>query len=214
MRLGPSALSNVELLAIVLGSGTRGEPVVELSATLLSRFGSLEALSEATLAELTAVRGVGEAKAVMLQAIGALARRFQSGERARLRIESPEEAYREMRSLFEGRKTETLCILLRDARRAVLRKEEIGRGILNQVMIHPREVFVEAIRHRAHSLIIAHNHPSGDPTPSARDLELTQVLYAAGKVVGIPLSDHIIVGGDSYISFRQKRLLASDETTY
>ena len=208
---GASALSSAELIAILLGSGTQERSALELGSHLLQRFGSLECLADATLEELLTVKGIKLAKAVRLQAAFALWKRLQLPPIDRTIIDSPERAFSEIGPEIREEKAEVLCLLLRDARRAVLRKEIIARGILNQVLTHPREVFCAAIRHRAHSLIIAHNHPSGDPSPSQSDFQMTQILRTTGHVVGIPLADHLIVANHTFYSFRKNGLLDRDE---
>ncbi|MDE3046669.1 MAG: DNA repair protein RadC [Verrucomicrobiota bacterium] len=203
---GPAALSSIELIAILLSSGTKKRSALELAADLLARFGTLEQLAEATLAELSTIKGIGFAKAIQLQASFALWKRLRPPATDRSLIDSPEKAFDQLCDLSDE-PIEVLCVLLRDARRALLHKEIIGKGILNQVMMHPREVFCSAIRHRAHSLIIAHNHPSGDPEPSTSDREITHTLCSAGMVVGIPVVDHLIIGKGTFYSFRRKGLL-------
>ncbi len=203
---GPDSLSSIELLAILLGSGTQSRSVLQLAAELLAHFGTLAALSEATLAELKGVKGIGQAKAVQLKAVFALLGRIEYKQQGLL-LDTPEKVYELIRLELSGQKIEMLMIALRDVRRHCLHREIISKGTLTELLMHPREIFHEAIRHRAHTLIIAHNHPSGDPTPSARDLEMTQLLVSAGKIVGIELSDHLIIGQNRYVSFFQKGLL-------
>lgn len=202
-RYGSDAVSTVELLAIVLGSGTKSCSVLELAGQILSHFGSLKNLANATLRELMAVKGIGPAKALQLQAAFSLLRRFQQ-EPERLPLRNPEAVYALIRSELEEAPTEQLLIVLRDTKRRLLHREIVSTGTLTELLIHPREVFHAAIRHRAHSAIIAHNHPSGDPTPSFRDLEMTKLLASAGRVVGIELVDHLIIGKNSYISLFEK----------
>jgi len=211
---GASALSSAELVAILLGSGTQERSVLALAAALLADFGSLERLADATLQELLAVKGIKMAKAIRLMTAFALGKRIQSTPNNRFLIDSPEKAFTEMAQEIQGEKIEVLYVLLRDARKFLVHKEAIGRGILDKVIMHPREVFHSAIRHRAHSLIIGHNHPSGDPNPSNSDLEMTQIFRSAGRLIGIPVVDHVIVGRDGYFSFWQKGLLDPRETGY
>jgi DNA repair protein RadC len=211
---GAGALSSAELVAILLGSGTQERSALELATALLADFGSLQSLSDATLQELLAVKGIKMAKAIKLQAAFALAKRVQPPPLERIFIDSPEKAFQEISQEIQKEKIEVLYILLRDSRKALLHKEAIGRGILNEVIMHPREVFHSAIRHRAHSLIIGHNHPSGDPTPSGSDVEMTQILRSAGHVIGIPVVDHLIIGRNNYFSFWQKGLLERREMGY
>lgn len=209
VRFGSESLSTIELLAILLGSGTQNRSVLLLAADLLAHFQSLQALSEASLQELQEVKGIGIAKAIQLQAAFALFRRKE--EVIHLLLDTPEKVYASIRSELEEQKIEILLILLRDVRRRFIHQEIISKGTLTELLLHPREIYHAAIKHRAHSLIIAHNHPSGDPTPSARDQEMTQILIAAGKVVGIPLADHLVIGRDSFTSFYKKGFLPRKE---
>ncbi len=211
---GAGALSSAELVAILLGSGTQEHSAIAIAAALLADFGSLERLADATLQELLTVKGIKMAKAIRLMTAFALGKRIQSTPNNRFLIDSPEKAFYEISQEIQGEKIEVLYLLLRDARKSLVHKEAIGRGILDKVIMHPREVFHSAIRHRAHSLIIGHNHPSGDPNPSNSDLEMTQILRSAGRLIGIPVVDHLIVGRDGYFSFWQKGLLDSREMGY
>lgn len=208
MEKGAAALSPIELIAILLGSGTRERSALTLASDLLTYFGSLERLSEATLSELLALKGVGQAKAVQLQAAFQLARRVTPFVAERPLIDTPEKAFAVVQQEMQLEKTEVFYVLLRDARRTLMHKELIAKGTLDQLVTHPREVFYSAIRHRAHSLIVAHNHPSGDPSPSIKDLEFTHLLRTSGQVIGIPLVDHLIIGREErFYSFRAQGLL-------
>ncbi len=200
---GPEALSTIELLAILLGSGTQNRSVLELAADLLSHFRSLRALSEATIPELLEVKGIGEAKAIQLKGAFALFTRIESKEADSL-LDSPEKVYQLIEKELAAQKIEKLMVVLRDVRKNCLHREILSMGTLTELLLHPREIFHFAIRHRAHSLIVAHNHPSGDPTPSQKDLEMTQILISTGKVVGIELTDHLILGSASYVSLFNK----------
>lgn len=212
---GASALSSAELVAILLGSGSQDRSALELATFLMASFGSLERLSEATLQELLSIKGIKMAKAVKLMTAFALGQRAQPTEADRMVIDTPARAFGEISPAIQKESVEVLYILLRDSRKALLHKEAIGRGILNQVIIHPREIFHSAIRHKAHTLIIGHNHPSGDPTPSDNDIKMTWALRSVGQTVGIPVVDHLIIGkGGSYFSFWQKGLLDRRESGY
>ena len=208
-RYGADGISTLELLAILLGNGTKNRSVLELSADILAHFGSVKKLSQASLAELKQVKGVGTAKALQLQAAFALLQRFEE-DPPRIFLKSPDAVYQTIRHDLENEKTEVLLLVLRDVKKCLIHREILGRGTLTELLVHPREVFHSAIRHRAHSAIIAHNHPSGDPTPSSRDLEMTQLLQAAGRVVGIELIDHLIVGNHRYISLYEKGFFRRD----
>ena len=211
-RFGAEALSTIELLAILLGSGTKRRSVLELAADLLSHFQSLQVLSNASLQELREVKGIGLAKAVQLKASFALMHRRE--ETAHFILDTPQKVYELIRSEMERKDVEILVVLLRDVRRRLIHREILSKGTLTELLLHPREVFHAAIKHRAHSVIIAHNHPSGDPTPSISDTQMTHILMSAGAVVGIPLADHLIVGKASFVSFLEKGLLSRKQEPY
>lgn len=205
-RYGTDPLSTPELLAILLGSGTKNHSVLLLAQDLLSHFGSLRALSEASLPELREVKGIGTAKAIQLQAIFALFSRIE-GQEPRASLNDPKHVFELIRPELAKQKIEMLMVLLCDVKRKLIHREILSKGTLTETLLHPREIFHAAIRHRAHSVIIAHNHPSGDPTPSIQDIEATEIIAHAGRIIGIELFDHIIVGRNSFVSFRQKRLM-------
>ena len=211
---GSGAVSVIELVAILLGSGTQERSAIALAAALLADFGSIEKLADASLQELLAVKGIKIAKAVRLMSAFALGKRIRRDTSERTVIDSPEKAFLEIAGEIREEKIEVLYILLRDSRKALLHKEAIGRGILDEVIMHPREVFHSAIRNRAHSLIVGHNHPSGDSNPSMSDIEMTHNLRSAGRVVGIPVVDHVIIGREGYFSFWKKGLLDPCENGY
>lgn len=205
LSLGPSALSAAELLAILLGSGTKEKSVLELSQELLVRFGSLSQLAQASTEELCSVKGIGEAKAVLLQAVFSLATKLSvKKEEARPHLLHPSSVYDLVKGEMELLNHEEFWVLLLDAKGKWIRKEVVSQGTLTESLVHPREFFHPAIRHKAARVIAVHNHPSGDPTPSSQDLSLTQALIAAGDLLGIPLSDHLIVGKGKYVSLRER----------
>ncbi len=202
--LGSEALATSELVAILLGSGMQGKSVLELAKELVTTFGSLRNLAEATTAELSRIKGVGPAKATLLKAAFTLASRLaQEAVPPRTPVKHPLHAYQLVKESLEQAKKELFMTLLLDTRGCVFHQELISVGTLNRTLVHPREVFHPAVRHQAASLIVAHNHPSGDPTPSQADLTLTERLIETGAILGIPLNDHLIIGRDSYRSLRQ-----------
>lgn len=205
MLHGPEVMTSAELIAIILGSGMRGCSVLELSRSLLHHFGSLAALADATIEELCSIKGIGQAKAIQLKAIFNLGARVTSGSPlVKFRIDNPLKAYHLVKDQLESEKREVVLALLVDTKGFVITTQVISIGTLSHSLIHPREVFYSAIRHKAASLILAHNHPSGDPTPSSEDLEITRELIEAGKLLQISLEDHIIVGQNRFISLRQE----------
>lgn len=204
LQEGAAKLSTVELLAILIGVGTRGKSAIDVAQDLINHFGTVEAISSATVHELEEIPGLGNAKAIKLLAAFSLAKRLKSSGIAQDPILSAQKAYDEIISLFEDHQLEMAAVLLLDVKKRAIRKEIIAKGTLDQVLMHPRELFSLAIRYRAHSLIIAHNHPSGDPTPSRRDVRITKKLIEVGKLIGIPLVDHLIVTETSFYSFASK----------
>ncbi len=201
LRDGPEALSNAELLAIILRSGSTQETALQLGERLLSTFGSLRALAEATAGELRSIGGVGPAKAAqVLAALNISKRLWAQDATAENAITSSREAYQFFRSKLDGRKQETFVALLLDVKKRPMKYVVISQGSLTESLVHPREAFRPALRESADAVIFAHNHPSGDASPSGEDLTITRRLAEAGRLLGIEVLDHIIVGASSYIS--------------
>ncbi len=209
MRLqGGESLSSLELIAVILGSGTKDCPVLQLAQDIMMHFGSLQKLHEATLEEMCQVKGLGMAKAMQLKAAFHLGVKFSKQVvPAKARMDNPSNAYNLIRDELQHETREHFIVILVDAKGYVICHEVIAVGTLTSALVHPREVFYPAIRHKAVSLILAHNHPSGDPTPSPEDFEVTKVLIQVGQVLDIPVRDHIIVGDQTYISMRQRGFL-------
>ncbi len=204
---GPGVLSTPELLAIIMRTGSRGENVVSLATRIVSHFGGLPALARASVEELAAVRGIGTAKACEIRAALELGIRLAASvEDLKPAIHGPSDAaglvLTEMSLLTE----EELRVLVLDTKNQVLTIHTLYRGTANSAPIRPAEVFREAIRRNGTGVIVVHNHPSGDPTPSSEDVQTTERLFETGKLVGIDLLDHLIIGGGKYISLRQKGL--------
>jgi len=200
---GAAALTTVELIAVILGRGSRGRPVLQLAEQLLATFKTVDALADASVEELCRINGLGEAKAIQLKAAFALGQRCKGKEEPAPAIRSPVQAHRFLKEYFAGEKREIFLALLLNSRSCYIGTEIIAVGTLDAVPAHPREVFYPAIRRKAAALLLAHNHPSGDPSPSKQDLELTQVLADAGNLLGIPLRDHIIMAGERFHSLRE-----------
>ncbi len=210
VRDGVGALSIPELLAIVLGSGTSGKSVLALASELMERFGGLDRLLEASIVELMQIKGIGKAKAIQLRAVFGIALKCRKPvSLENYSITSPEDAYQLAQAEIAHVPQEVLLVILRDVRGKFIHQEQVSMGTLSQVLVHPREVFFPAVRYKAHSLIIAHNHPSGDPTPSNADLELTRTLIQSSRVMGIGLDDHLIVCRNGYISLKERGYLGS-----
>ncbi len=210
LRCGSESVSTSELIAILLGSGLKGKSVTALASELVSSFGCLKKLSEATVEELCQIKGIGPAKAIQLKACFTLATSLsQQKNGTKYKVDHPVHAYHLVRDALEREKRELFAILMIDVRGYAIHNEIISIGTLSNALVHPREVFYPAIRHKAMSIVLAHNHPSGDPTPSPQDYEVTVKLVEVGRLIGIQVNDHIIVGENSYVSMRQEGLLGN-----
>lgn len=203
-RLGARALSDVELIALVLRTGSRSGGSGALARSLLERFGGLVDLAVAPTASLRSVPGVGPAKAASLLAALELAQRIRREPLERGRpIRSPADVQRHFQPRLTGSKRESFHVLLLDGRHRLLAEEQVSVGTLTASLVHPREVFREAIRAAAAALLLVHNHPSGDPSPSGEDRAVTDRLVSAGELIGIRVVDHVIVSEGGYFSFSE-----------
>jgi DNA repair protein RadC len=201
---GPERLAAEELIALVLGAGTAGRPATAVAREILARVGGLSGLARASPAELRDAPAVGAARAARLVAAIHLGARVAGARPSRDRmIRGPSDVFRRLRPRFAGLAQEVFAVLALDARGAVIEEIEVARGCLTGVEVHPREVFRPLIRAAAASAVAAHNHPSGDPSPSADDIALTRRLRAVGEVVGIPLVDHVVIGDDEFTSLAE-----------
>ncbi len=207
-QLGAQSLSTAELLAILLRVGLPGESAVALARRLLRQFNGLAGLQRASFAEIKAQRGIGTAKAAQIKAALELGRRLQLSQRGeKPRISSPDDVAAlllyEMRALEQ----EHLRALLLDTRNQVLKIHDVVRGSVNSAQVRIAEIFREAVRVNATAIILAHNHPSGDPTPSPDDIALTRQAQEAGKLLDIGVLDHIIIGDNQYVSLKARGLI-------
>jgi DNA repair protein RadC len=209
MRYGADKLSAEELLAVIISRGTSGMPVREIAQTLMNQFGSLGAVGDATIEELKRVPGIGPAKACQIKAAVELARRFQEelAPKERDELTDVEAIARLIRPRIVERRKECFFAILLDSRNRLIRADPVSVGSLDTTLAHPRDVFDAAVHDHAPAIIVVHNHPSGDPTPSEDDVRLTRRLAEAGKIIGIKLLDHVIVAGDKHYSFRNHALL-------
>ena len=209
VALGASALSTSELLAVIVGAGSTGGSALQVGQLLLAGAGgSLRRMAMQPVAALTATSGVGMARSVTVHAALELGRRLASEVRDDgAPVRSPRDVARIFAPRLEDLPVEEFHVAVLDAQHRLERDVTITRGILTSSLVHPREVFREAIAERAAAVILVHNHPSGDPTPSVDDRLVTEQLVSAGKVLDIPVHDHIIIGRGRYISFAETGLL-------
>ena len=208
-HLGATALSSAELLALVVGSGAGGRSAIAVGHDMLaSSEGSLRRLAGRPVAALTALTGVGMARAVAVHAALELGRRMACEARDEgAPVRSPRDVHALFAPRLEDLPVEEFHVAVLDSQHRLERDVTVTRGILNSSLVHPREVFREAIAERAAAIILVHNHPSGDPTPSADDRVVTEQLVAAGRLLDIPVHDHVIVGRGRYVSFAEAGLL-------
>ena len=205
-RYGAEALSAAEILALIMGRGISGESVMVTAQRLLSQFGDLEGISGASVEELLRVRGIGLAKAAQIMAAFELANRLDSHQGAGQQplVKNPRDVAAVVSSRFRGKKKEHFLALFLDTRSRLIKVSEISVGSLDTSVVHPREVFKEALAASAASVIFAHNHPSGDTTPSEEDIGLSKRLAEAGQIMGVDVLDHIIFAGGDYLSLKRR----------
>lgn len=200
---GPSVLSLEELLAILLKTGTKDMSAKVLASNILSKLKSTNELQDVTLEDLVSIKGIGYTKAATLLAAIELSKRLQRGIETikHIQVKNAEMVYTYYHSLLQARGQEHFYCLYLDSQKRVLESKLLFLGTLNYSMVHPREVFMEAYMNHAVSIICVHNHPGGNPMPSRADIELTRRLVEIGKLMGISVDDHIIIGRNSYYSF-------------
>jgi DNA repair protein RadC len=212
LQQGPSALSEAELLALIIGSGNAAShcSALDLGRELLLEFKSLRLLADASCVELQRVKGVGPAKATCLKAALDLARRIKKENKPLenlTRFTTPSQVFEHLDYEFRDRRKEYFMALLLDGKNRIIKRVQISEGSLNQSIVHPREVFNMAVRDSAAAIILLHNHPTGDPTPSPEDLEVTRRLCEAGELMGIKVLDHIIIGDGEFYSFSERGVM-------
>ncbi len=207
-NFGPEALSAQELLALVIGRGIPKKSVMNIAQELLSEFGSVKAISQATIEELSKIKGIGLAKAAQIKACFELGKRQDlEPELKDFNIKDPQSVVKAIRASIKDKAKEHFKLILLNPRNKIIGISTISIGTLNTSLAHPREIFKEAIIHNAMSVVLAHNHPSGDPEPSEDDLTITKRLTEAGKILGIEVIDHIIITKIGFFSFKEKGLL-------
>ena len=206
-KFGEQALSAQELLQLILGRGVAGESIATTAQKLLTQFGSLQKLSEASIEELSSVKGIGLAKAGQIKAAFEIGRRLstQAPSYKSRELTDPEKVYKMMKSKLKDYHKEHFFMIALNARNLTI--SEVSIGTLDSSLVHPREVFSEAIKNKAASVIFVHNHPSGDSKPSEDDLAITKKLIKAGEILGIAVADHIIITRNNYFSLKAQGLI-------
>ncbi len=207
-KYGSSVLSDAELLAILINTGTPRQSAVDVARALIHQYRDLPELAKRNHRELSTIRGIGETKALKLIAAFEIGRRIQSKEIAKkTKITSPDEIAEIFLPITRDWKVEKFVLILLDSAGQIMRDVILTEGTLNASLVHPREVFKTALDERAASIILIHNHPSGNPAPSADDLKITEQLKQAGQIMGIPVRDHLILAGQAYTSMAKEGLL-------
>jgi DNA repair protein RadC len=207
-KIGAENLSAQELLALVIGRGIPKKSVMTIAQELIATFGNVNAIGQATLEELCQIKGIGIAKAAQIKASFELAKRENlETDEENFDIKNPEAVCKVISSSIKEKAKEHFKLILLNSRNKKIGISTISIGTLTTSLVHPREVFKEALAHSAASVILAHNHPSGDPEPSEDDLKITRKLVESGRILGVEVIDHIIVGKNSFYSFREKGLI-------
>ena len=210
---GPQALTNAQLLAILLRVGRHGSSAVQVGMDILDQLGDMAGLAQCGIEELCAVPGVGEAKAAQLKAALELGKRALAGPLTKgAKITSSRDLFTHYHPTLRELRHEVFKVILLDAKHAILRDTTVSEGSLTLSIVHPREVFTLAVKESAAAVIFLHNHPSGDPTPSQEDHVLTARLVSAGEVLGIRVLDHLVVGDGRYVSFADQGWLTNHGT--
>lgn len=211
---GPEALSDAHLLAILLRTGRRDSSAVQVAIELLNRLGGLGGLAACGIDELCTIPGVGPAKAAQLKAALALGKRSMAAPLSTgTRVSGSQDLFTHFHPTLRDVKHELFKVVLLDAKNRVIKEVTVSEGSLTLSIVHPREVFALAVRESAAAVIVLHNHPSGDPTPSLEDRQLTDRLVAAGQLLGIRLLDHLIIGDGRYVSFADEGWLGDPSNT-
>jgi len=204
---GEAALNNHELLAIILGNGTKDTSALELANRLLDTYKGLRRLQEASLEELKQEKGIGPAKAASIKAALEIGRRISLDVEIRDLIKSPQDVEKMLVQEMRVYDREHFMVLYLDRKGGLIVKEDVSVGGLHSSIVHPREVFKTAVKRSAASIILAHNHPSGDPSPSREDIDITHRLVEVGRLMGIEVLDHVVIGENKYCSFKEKGLI-------
>ncbi|MGV8152039.1 MAG: RadC family protein [Candidatus Nanoarchaeia archaeon] len=210
LKLGPAALSDAELFAILLRTGTRGkngqagENVIDMSNRLIKEY-SLANLFDCSLKELQEIKGIGPSKAMQILAIAEITKRINQAKNPLKRISCAQDVFNYFHNKLKDEKQENFFVLMLDTKNNIIAEQLISKGILDASIIHPREVFKPAIKNSASKIILIHNHPSGDPTPSSEDIDITEKLMQTGEDIGITVIDQIIIGNGRYWAWKENK---------
>lgn len=207
MDVGMNNLSDQEVLAIIIRSGYREHTAIDVSMNLLHRFGSLKNISQLTVEDLCKIKGIGKDKSIMLKAAFEIGKRSKFEKIEKKQILSSKDASIVLENDLRGLDKEHFIILMLNTKNFLLGVETVSIGSLNSSIVHPRELFKSAINKSAAAIILAHNHPSGDATPSREDIEVTKRIKSGGQLLGIDVIDHIIIGDNSYYSFKEEKMI-------
>ena len=209
LTCGADSLSNSELLAIILKTGTKGENVLQLSGRLLSELEGLDGVLSASFNDITSIKGIKDGKASQILALSELFRRFRTLKAMKkdVKINSPKDLADLLIGEMNDLTQEVLKVVLLSTKNIIIGTKDVFKGSLNTSIVHPREIFKQAIDKHSASIIICHNHPSGDPTPSKEDINITLRIKECGNILGIQLVDHIIIGNNKFVSLKERGLI-------
>ncbi|WP_347450637.1 RadC family protein [Acetoanaerobium noterae] len=204
LKKGETYLSDSELLAILINNGTKDKSAITLAREIIETSDGIRNLSNITVEELSKIKGIGLAKACRIISALELGRRVSvASEMQKFKISSPQDIGNVYMEELRYKKKEIFRVVLLNTKNVIIGSKDISEGSLNASIVHPREVFLEAIKKSANKMILMHNHPSGDPTPSSEDINITKRLISAGQIVGIEILDHVIIGDGSFYSFKE-----------
>ncbi|MFW2489970.1 RadC family protein [Clostridium chromiireducens] len=209
LTYGAESLSNSELLAIILRTGTQGENVLQLSSRLLSELEGLDGILNSSINDITSIKGIKGGKASQILALSELFKRFRTLKAIKndIKITSPKELADLLMGEMNYLTQEVLKVVLLNTKNVIIGTKDVFKGSLNTSVVHPREIFKQAINKNSASIIICHNHPSGDPTPSKEDINITLRIKECGNIIGIQLIDHIIIGNNKFVSLKERGLI-------
>jgi DNA repair protein RadC len=208
IKYGPEVLSNSELLAILIRTGTKSESAIKIAQRMVGTTEGLQYVSTSTVQELSQIKGIGNAKASQIKAAIELGRRLRNYRaHNKIKINKPQDAVEILMEDMRYLKKEHLRVVFLNTKNIVMDVKDLSIGSLSSSVVHPREIYSEAIRKSSSSIIVCHNHPSGDPTPSQEDINITRRLFEVGKLIGIDLLDHLIIGDGNYVSLKEKGII-------